>query len=114
MLGRSDYPLEGRHALLVVDKDYLKLLAPMGITSSPVYAKVHKADDGGLWLEHPRFPLCPPDRPRLYTADGEAFCAAHVFVPYEGVVSVAVFQQHVPELADSTQIGFRHKAGKRG
>lgn len=112
MLGRISYPLDGRKVLFVLDPEFLKALGPMGVASSPLYALVHKVEEGGVWLDNPYFPLCPPDRPRLLTHKGEEFCRAHVFVPNEAIVSIAAFDQAVEE-ADETPIGFQAPSGKK-
>lgn len=110
------YDLAGRQVVLVLDAEVLPALAPLGISASPTVATVHSMEPEGLWLENPRFGLCPPGMPRLHApGQEEPFCHAHVFVPRSAIVSVAVFPggpQDLEERPDLQRIGFV-LAGKR-
>lgn len=104
------YELVGKEVVLILRKEMLPDLRPLGITGSPLYAQVHAAEERGLWLDNPSFPLCPLDQPRLHDARGRTFCHAHVFLPAEAIVALAVFPQRVGDPGEESgmhRIGFR-------
>ena len=111
-----NYNLKGKQVILVLEPKLLEALEPLGITGSPIYAKVHSMEKDGLWLDNPSFPLCPVGQPKLYTARGEAFCHAHIFIPQGAILSVAAFPHKVPGLEKTPglkKIGFQYKKKPR-
>ena len=105
-----DYDLDGKQVILVIDKNTIEELKPLGIPGSPVYGRVFKAVDRGIWLENHAFPVCPVDQPKILKPNGEALCHAHVFIPADAIVSMAVFPSAVEELAEHPglhHIGFQ-------
>jgi hypothetical protein len=99
------YNLTGKQVLIVLSDALLESLKPIGV-SSPLLARVFQMEERGIWLDAPRFPVCPIDGPHLYGPGGDAFCHAHVFIPSDGIVSVAVFPRDVAELGYGG-IGFK-------
>lgn len=107
-----DYELSGKQVILLLDQEFEKSLALLGIEGSPLYGKVFKAEEKGLWLDHPKFGLCPLDKPHLYDPAGEIFCHAHIFVPAQSILSVVAFPETVKELEEMpslSRIGFNPK-----
>lgn len=106
------YELKGKQVILVLDPAFVKQVKPLGITGSPVVARVFKTDDDGVWLDNPSFAVCPVGVPKLYDARGEVQCHAHVFVPERAILSVAAFPTEVPRLEEDPSfkpIGFQPK-----
>ena len=107
-----EYDLTGKEVILSLDPDFLPHLKFGGIAGTPLFALVHKMEESGLWLDAKRFPLCPVGIPKLYSATGDEFCHAHIFVPARAVISVVTFPAGVAGLAEDpnlNQIGFKPK-----
>jgi hypothetical protein len=104
-----DYDLDGKQVILVLDPDVIDQLKHLGIPGSPVYGKVFKAVEAGLWMDNHYFPLCPIDQPKLVHPSGEAFCHAHIFIPAPAIISLAVFPNTIkePDQAGLNRIGFK-------
>ena len=110
----SRMKLKGKHVILSIDEDALPYLKPLGIEGSPVFAKVYKQEENGVWLETKRFKTCPPTIPKLYDATGDAFCRAHIFVPSKAIVAIVAFPgdaSHLESDPNLHPIGFA--AGQR-
>jgi len=111
-----EYNLKGKHVILSLDQDYIPYLESYGISGSPLFAKVHRMEESGLWLESDSFNLCPQGIPKLFKPTGEAFCRAHIFIPAKSVVSVVAFPgdaSHLQKEPSLHQIGFRPKSGAK-
>ncbi|MBI2070169.1 MAG: hypothetical protein HYT79_06160 [Elusimicrobia bacterium] len=104
-----EYDLADKQVLLVLNPELLEILKGVGITGSPLFGKVHKMEQNGLWLDSAQFPLCPINIKRIYDARGVVRCHAHVFIPAVAIVSVATFPDspiEPPEDSGFSQIGF--------
>ena len=111
-----DYNLKGKEVVISLDEEFLPYLKPYGIMGSPLYAKVFKMEEGGLWLETTSFSLCPRGVPKLYKPSGGQFCRAHIFVPSKAVVSVVTFPgKNNPLQADPNlkRIGFKPRPRRK-
>lgn len=111
-----EYEIDGKKAVLVLRDEFVEKLKPLGVDGPIVYGTVLRADRGGLWMDNPSFPLCPTDQPRLYTPKDSAFCRAHVFIPEDAVLSVAVFPKPTApmERPEVKPIGFAFGPKLRG
>jgi hypothetical protein len=111
-----DYKLKGKQVILQLDPDFLPHLSFAGIDGSPLFAKVHRQEEEGLWLETTSFKYCPTGVPRLFRPSGEAVCRAHIFIPFKAILSVVAFPAgsgRMEGVENLHQIGFRPKKGRR-
>lgn len=93
-----DYDLTGKQVILVLSDEVVSRLRPLGINGSPLLATVHKVESHGLWLDSPRFSVCPAGTGKLLDAKGEDFCHAHVFIPAGVIISAVAFPMGTAEL----------------
>lgn len=104
-----DYDLKDKQVILVLADEVLARLRPLGIGGSPLLATVHKVEGHGLWLDSPRFSVCPAGSKKLLDAKGEDFCHAHVFIPAGAIVSAVAFPAGTADLGEKEglhRIGF--------
>lgn len=107
-----NYNLAGKQVILVLEEDFVEKMKFAGIEGSPVVARVHKMEDGGLWLKSETFPACPTGVPQLYKAAGEKWCRAHIFIPAGAIDSVVVFPAAVADIEkDPNLFSIGFKAG---
>ena len=106
-----DYDIAGKQVVLVLDETAANRLKTLGIEGTPLFGTVLRADRKGIWLDNPAFPLCPLDKPRAKRVKGDT-CRAHIFIPEDAVVSIAVFPKQVrtPERPEIRTIGFHLEA----
>ena len=102
-----DYQLEGKQVVLVLDRVIAKSLRPLGVSGTPLYGKIYKVEEHGVWLDNPGFAVCPPTK-IVYPEDSANFCHAHVFIPADAIVALATFPGRVEELEDDPSF---HKIG---
>jgi hypothetical protein len=111
-----DYKLKGKHIIIQFDPQFLPHLKYAGIDGTPLYAKVFRQEESGLWLDTQSFPFCPRPSVKPRVVDGEEFCHAHIFVPKEFVLSVVVFPSEMPKIERDPQvhtIGFKAKMERK-
>lgn len=103
-----EYQLEGKQVVLVLDRIIARALKPLGVSGTPLYGKVHKVEEHGVWLDNPGFAVCPPNK-IVYPEETANFCHAHVFIPADAILALATFPGAVAELEDDPsfhRIGF--------
>lgn len=93
-----DYELKGKQVILILADEVLQRLRPLGVAGSPLLATVHKVESHGLWLDSPRFSVCPVGAGKLVDAKGEKFCHAHVFIPAGAIISAVAFPEGAEEI----------------
>lgn len=104
------YDLAGKQVILALDEEFLPHFRALGVRGSPLVARVLKTEESGLWLENPSFSVCPVGAKKIYDAQGEAMCLAHVFIPARSIITLAAFPSEVKHLEDNPelhQIGFK-------
>ncbi len=110
-----EYKLKGKHVILQIDPEFLPHLAYAGIEGSPLFAKVFKMEEEGIWLETKEFNACPVPVIKLYGPKGRAFCRAHIYIPRQAILSIVAFPSNVPRLENDPKmyrIGFRSKKAR--
>ncbi|MFH2202806.1 MAG: hypothetical protein ABIJ96_06815 [Elusimicrobiota bacterium] len=108
-----DYKLKGKQVILQLDPEFLPHLKYCGIEGSPLFAKVYKMEQDGLWLETNSFRVCPTPIIKLSGPKGEQFCRAHIYIPRQAIISVVAFPAVTANLENDPklhQIGFRPKS----